>query len=74
MRLAGMIRRDQVPHLPSLRRVREEAAISQDELARLSGVARPTITRIELLQRKARVSTVRKLAKALGVSPKDLQS
>ncbi len=54
--------------LPLLRHVRERAPLSQEELAERSGVHRVTIARLEL-GATARASTIRKLAKALGVKP-----
>jgi len=67
-----MISRPQVPYLPRLRRLREEAVLSQEQLAKVSGVSKPTIVRIELGRSVARVSTIRKLAIALGVQPREL--
>ncbi|MDE2101831.1 MAG: helix-turn-helix transcriptional regulator [Patescibacteria group bacterium] len=58
--------------LGRLRQVREAAFMSQYDLAKVSGVARPTITRLELKQQGARMGTIRKLAAALGVKPADL--
>jgi DNA-binding XRE family transcriptional regulator len=48
------------------------AGLSQEELAELSGVARNTISRLERGHQPARPSTARKLAKALGTTPKEL--
>jgi transcriptional regulator with XRE-family HTH domain len=55
-----------------LRRLRRESALSQQDLMRISGVAQATLSDLELGKREARASTVRKLAKALGVEPKEL--
>ena len=57
--------------LPLLRHVRERAPLSQEELAERSGLNRVTIARLEL-GASARASTIRKLAKALGVKATDL--
>jgi transcriptional regulator with XRE-family HTH domain len=46
---------------------RERRALTLRELSRMSGVAADTINQIELGHRKARPSTLRKLAKALEV-------
>ena len=58
--------------VPRLRDVRHRIALSQEELAERSGVARSTIIKLEA-GRDAWPSTVRKLAAALGVKPADLQ-
>ena len=55
-----------------LRRLRRELALSQQDLMRMSGVAQATLSDLELGKREARASTVRKLAEALGVEPKEL--
>jgi transcriptional regulator with XRE-family HTH domain len=61
----GRVMRD----VPQLKRIREERALSQRDLAAMSGVAHDSIGQIERRERKARPSTVRKLAGALGVEP-----
>ena len=58
--------------MPRLRDVRHRMALSQEELAEKSGVARSTIIKLEA-GRDAWPSTVRKLATALGVKPAELQ-
>jgi len=58
--------------VPRLRDVRHRMALSQEELAEKSGVARSTIIKLEA-GRDAWPSTVRKLAAALGVKPAELQ-
>ena len=55
-----------------LRRLRREAALSQRELADRAGTTQETISRLERGHHAARGSTLRKLAEALGVKPKDL--
>ena len=65
-RLSGDVR------VPRLRDVRHRLALSQEELAARSGVARSTIIKLEA-GRDAWPSTVRKLAAALGVKPAELQ-
>jgi predicted transcriptional regulator len=60
---------DGLPKVPNLKRVRESKFLTQQELAEKSGVSRPTIARLESPGDEARLSTVRKLAKALGVQP-----
>jgi len=58
--------------VPRLREVRHREALSQEELAARSGVARSTIIKLEA-GHDAWPSTVRKLAAALGCKPADLQ-
>lgn len=60
-----------VVELPGLRRFRVNAALSQRELARLSGVAASTIARIEL-GAPAQPATTRRLAEALHCQPREL--
>jgi transcriptional regulator with XRE-family HTH domain len=52
--------------------VRERLFVTQEELAERTGVSRATISRIESGQQRPRISTIRKLAAALGVSPETL--
>lgn len=58
--------------LPRLRRIRQGAVMSQEELAERSGVARDTISKLETGQRGAYPSTIRKLAAGLEVQPQML--
>jgi len=60
-----------MPKLPNLRAVREAALYSQAELAALSGVAQPTISHLET-GRAAQFVTVKRLAEALRVDPREL--
>jgi transcriptional regulator with XRE-family HTH domain len=55
-----------------LRQLRVERALSLRALADRSGVAFDTINKLELGHRPARLVTIRKLAEALGVEPKEL--
>jgi XRE family transcriptional regulator, regulator of sulfur utilization len=55
-----------------LRELRIERALSLRALGERSGVAYDTINKLELGQRPARLSTIRKLANALGVEPREL--
>ena len=55
-----------------LRQLRRERAWSQRDLARQSGVSQDTITRLETGQREAQPRTMRRLAEALGVEPREL--
>ena len=56
--------------LRRLRGFRQQAVLSQEELARKSGVARDTISKLETGQRGAYPTTIRKLAAGLGVEPR----
>ena len=56
----------------NLKRVRLQQALSQQELADISGVTQKSITDIENNYRAPHPNTVRKLANALGVEPKVL--
>jgi transcriptional regulator with XRE-family HTH domain len=55
-----------------LRQLRVEKALSLRALGERTGVAYDTINNLELGQRPARLVTIRKLAEALGVEPKEL--
>ena len=56
---------------PSLRHLRTSRALTQAELAARAGVRRSTIARLEG-GREARMHTLSRLAKALGVEPAEL--
>jgi transcriptional regulator with XRE-family HTH domain len=58
--------------LKGLRGLRQDRALSQRDLAEASGVTLSTINRLELGRQSAYPVTVRKLAAALGVSPREL--
>ena len=55
-----------------VKRARVRQAIRQDELARQAGITPTTLSRIERNESEPHVSTIRKLAKALGTTPADL--
>jgi transcriptional regulator with XRE-family HTH domain len=55
-----------------LAELRERRALTLRDLADLSGVDANTINQIELGHRKARPSTIRKLARALEIDPEEL--
>jgi transcriptional regulator with XRE-family HTH domain len=57
-----------------LRELREDRAYSMRELAERAGVHYNTIHRIEHGQDNVHPRTIRKLAEALGVAPRDLRS
>jgi transcriptional regulator with XRE-family HTH domain len=56
----------------NLKRERERALLTQQELAELADVGYPTVSRIENDHVEPQFRTIRKLAKALGVTPADL--
>ena len=55
-----------------LRKLRVEQALSLRALGERTGVAYDTINKLELGYRPARLTTIRKLAEALDVEPKEL--
>jgi transcriptional regulator with XRE-family HTH domain len=57
---------------PRLRRLRRERALSQRDLSRMTGIAFDTISRLETGKQRAQPRTIRKLAEALGVEPREL--
>jgi transcriptional regulator with XRE-family HTH domain len=50
-----------------LKRLREEQALTQAELAERAGVSISTVSRLEQTSLPVRAGTVRRLARALGV-------
>jgi transcriptional regulator with XRE-family HTH domain len=56
----------------NLRRAREQAGLTQEQVAERSGVHSTEVSRIERGKRDPRVSTLERLAKAVEVSPGDL--
>ena len=55
-----------------VREVRERLFVTQAELAERTGIAEATLSRIENGLQRPRISTVRKIAEALGVRPEEL--
>jgi transcriptional regulator with XRE-family HTH domain len=53
-------------------RLREDKVLSQRDLARMAGLSQGTVWRLENGFSKAYPSTIRKLAEALGVEPREL--
>ena len=58
--------------MATLRELRERRFISQADLSAKTGIAESTINRLERGRQKPRLVTIRKLAKALGVEPGDV--
>jgi transcriptional regulator with XRE-family HTH domain len=56
----------------NLKRAREQAALTQEALADKADVHRNAIAFLEAGKRDVKLSTVVKLAKALGIPPADL--
>jgi transcriptional regulator with XRE-family HTH domain len=59
-------------NVEKLKELREDRAYSQRELAQIAGVSHQTIHRLESGHNHAIPRTVRRLAEALGVAPREL--
>lgn len=57
-----------------LRELRKRSLLTQEQLAQKSGVGVTTIVRIERNQVEPHTGTIRKLAAALEIKPRDLLS
>ena len=55
-----------------LRRLRKEQLLTQQELSRITGISQDGISALETGKRDAHPGTIKKLAEALGVEPKEL--
>ncbi len=55
-----------------MRQLRVEQALTLRDLGEMSGVAYDTINKLELGRRPAHASTIRRLADALNVEPREL--
>lgn len=55
-----------------LRKLRERKLMTQEQLGEAAAVSRDQVSRIERNEVDPRFSTIRKLAKALGVEPEEL--
>jgi len=60
-------------NMVALKKLRLKKLLSQDKLAKLSGVSRTTIVAIENGQHKPQPLTLQKLANALGVDPSEIE-
>ena len=58
--------------MPTLRRLREEAALTQTELGRACGVSQHAVWRWEQALARPSPAHRRKLAELLGISPKEV--
>jgi transcriptional regulator with XRE-family HTH domain len=67
-----MIDRSRSTLLPGLATHRRRRGLTQRQLGELAGVAHTTVQQLESLRRGAYPQSVRKLALALRVEPKDL--
>ena len=67
-----MMERSRSTPLPSLATHRRRRGLTQRQLGKLAGVAHTTVQQLESLSRGAYPQTLRKLALALRVEPKDL--
>ena len=67
-----MIETSRSTPLPGLAEHRRLRGLTQRQLGELAGVAHTTVQRLESLRRGAYPQTLRKLAIALRVEPKDL--
>lgn len=60
-------------HSHKIKKLREKLGVSQEKLARLADVSNSTIVNIEAgKQQNPTVETIKKIAKALGVSIEEL--
>jgi len=55
-----------------LRRLREQRALRQEDLAREAGIGKNTVNRLEKNYTEPHMTTIRKLAEALDVDPHEL--
>jgi transcriptional regulator with XRE-family HTH domain len=67
-----MTERSRSTPLPALATHRRKRGLTQRQLAQLAGVAHTTVQQLESLRRGAYPQTLRKLALALRVEPKEL--
>jgi DNA-binding XRE family transcriptional regulator len=72
-RRVRMMERSRSTPLPGLAEHRRRRGLTQRQLGEISGVAHTTVQQLESLKRGAYPQTLRKLAIALRVEPKDLQ-
>jgi ribosome-binding protein aMBF1 (putative translation factor) len=73
-KILGTDQRGRGAYLPGLWACRLASGYSQQELAERAETGRTTIRSLERGERQAHATTIRRLSKALGVSPADLLS
>lgn len=56
-----------------LKELRIKACLSQDDLGKLAGISAATVNRLERNKQKPNFVTIRKLAKALGIEPGEIE-
>ena len=71
-KILGTDQRGRGAYLPGLWACRLASGYSQQELAERAETGRTTIRSLELRERRAHPTTIRRLSKALGVPPADL--
>ena len=59
--------------MKKLRTLRRQSFLTQCELAQKAGVSHITINRIETGKQNPSFRTIRKLAKALGIKPREIK-
>ncbi|MFA4835468.1 MAG: helix-turn-helix transcriptional regulator [Dehalococcoidia bacterium] len=59
--------------MSTLRELRDKMFLTQEELAEMVGVNMLAVSRWEHGKQRPRAKTIRKLAKALKVNPKDIE-
>ena len=58
--------------MKGLAEIRKRKGMTQAQLAELAGITRVTVARYETTDRNPRFTTIKRLARALGVSPAEL--
>lgn len=69
---SGSERAERYERLKGLKRARKLAALTAQELGDRAGVEQSMVSKLENLRRGAHPGTIRKLAEALGTTPRDL--
>ena len=74
MRCSQKATLSEVKFLKKIRYLRKKQGLSQEQLAKMSGLSRYTIINFESGKRDPRIKDLRKIAKALNVSIEELIS